>query len=126
MLDRMLSAAPLSVSGNEARDGAFYADSATILDEQAEEFVPLPEHENLDANMYPILGTGAVDQYDTSRDYTDRVKLRGYFPRVNSSHYVLLKSRRTSETVMLTIRDVETNSSKTVTTLLCQRKGLDD
>lgn len=125
MPDFIFDPAPLPLQGAQAQDEHFYNAVATIYLMRKSAYVKddvFPS--NIRCRVYPIVNTRGAEGYVTARDYTDRIRLDGYFPRMSSRHYAEATGP-SGETVMYTVKDVEHDGDCKHTTLLCQREGLD-
>lgn len=123
-MERIVNPQPVEIGLHQDREEAAYDVTVTVFEELGEDFTPVPDHENLQGRTYPYSYGQGMARFDTSRLVTDRIKLVGYFPRLNSGH-IARSTDVHGESVMYDVHDVEQDGDKRNTTLIVKRRGVD-
>jgi len=124
MLEQLLNSRPAPVPSESARDASFYRATVTLYDEQSTGMVAMAGMVDMPCRRYPQENTREIETFETTRNYTDRIRVPRYLPRANSSHFAAL-TEATGEVVWYEVRDVEHDGVPAATTLLVRRRGLD-
>lgn len=76
---------------------------------------------NIRCRVYPIASRDKIATFSTSREYTDKILLDGFYPRCNSSQTALV-TRHSGEQAYYEILDTEKDGDDARTTLLAKSK----
>lgn len=123
-LDAIANPEPSSFGAESEAEAAAYDASITILMEGGTNFPSLDHHENLDGRVFPYSYGQGMQRFDITRPVTDRIKLTGYYPRINSG-YLARATQKNGESVMYSIHDIEHDGDPKSTTLIAMRRGVD-
>lgn len=131
MLSDLLYRPPLNLAGDQAREETEFNATATILSEVAynnEEdgdsittLVPIGGLKNIRCRVYPIESRDRVPTFETSRMYTDKILLDGFYPRINNGQYARV-TRASGEQVVYEIVDTSKDGNDERTTLLSKAR----
>lgn len=102
----------------------FFTSTVTLEDETASGFDVVGGMENIPCHREPALARTQVDPYETAREYTDVITMKGYYPRAHSG-LIATVTEPGGEQVTYIVHDVEHSPMNTKTSLLCRRRGLD-
>lgn len=109
---------------DEEREKSAYSVSVTVLEQRKGGFFPIDGLENLQARIYPYAYGQTMKPFDETRSITDRIKLYGYYPTVNSSQFVRVLNRE-GEVVMYDVHDIEHDGDPLRSTLISKRRKVD-